>query len=324
MKIGKFVLGILFVLLVIEIIIISPKEVDTNLDKSNSDLSIENLDDDIQQIMRGAHLSESSLEGKEWELWSDEAKSMKDKPTWDLKVVRATFYGKDNVTFVVTGSSGEVNVVTKDMVVTGDVKVRSSNGYLFRTEKVKYVSKIKTMSSVSSVKIWGPKTNGEISLFITGNSFNALLNKGEISITGDVLTEKLIQDQKKLIIKSNQADLSGKSNQAHFSGSVVMDYSTMRISGPDATFQYGEKSGLLKSVLVSGGVRVTDSDKWATSQRVSVNFDDEKYIFKGKPRVVQNSDELTGEEIIFSDGGKTVEVLGAKARVEKSRLETEE
>jgi len=37
--------------------------------------------------------------------------------------------------------------------------------------------------------------------------------------------------------------------------------------------------------------------------------------------VVQNNDELRGEEIVFLDGGKRVQVQRARAKVDEKRLE---
>jgi lipopolysaccharide export system protein LptA len=95
----------------------------------------------------------------------------------------------------------------------------------------------------------------------------------------------------------------------------------MRITGPEAVFEYGREQNLVKSVQVSGGVRVSDLEKWVTSQKVSVNFDKDRYVFSGNPRVVQNNDELQGEEIVFLEGGKKVEVFKARANVESREPE---
>jgi lipopolysaccharide export system protein LptA len=73
--------------------------------------------------------------------------------------------------------------------------------------------------------------------------------------------------------------------------------------------------------MFSGGARVSDADKWATAQNVMVDFEKDRFIFRGHPRVVQNNDDLRGEEIVFLDGGKRVRVKGARARVDEKKLE---
>ncbi|MNY67067.1 hypothetical protein D3C86_2045840 [compost metagenome] len=64
-------------------------------------------------------------------------------------------------------------------------------------------------------------------------------------------------------------------------------------------------------------MKVSDMDKYATSDSVNLDLLADKYTFKGKPKVIQNNDELSGEEIIFLDGGKKVKVEKVRAKMEK-------
>ena len=48
---------------------------------------------------------------------------------------------------------------------------------------------------------------------------------------------------------------------------------------------------------------------------------EDKFVFSGRPRLVQDNDELVGDKIIFYKGGKRVQVMKARARVDKKRLE---
>ena len=91
-----------------------------------------------------------------------------------------------------------------------------------------------------------------------------------------------------------------------------------RITGPEARFDYDSKTDLVKSIYVSGGTRVSDPDKWATAQNVNIDFKSNKFVFRGSPRVVQNNDELRGEEIVFLDNGKQVQVQRARAKWTKN------
>ena len=100
-----------------------------------------------------------------------------------------------------------------------------------------------------------------------------------------------------------------------------MEMDGMKISGPEAVFNYDRERGEVVAVDVLGGVRVTDLDKWATAQKLNIQLDARKIVFTGSPRVVQNDDELRGEEIVFHNGGEQVEVRRARARVEQKTLE---
>ena len=46
-------------------------------------------------------------------------------------------------------------------------------------------------------------------------------------------------------------------------------------------------------------------------------------MFDGKPRVVQDNDEVRGDRITFLDGGKKVNVQNAKIKVSKDTLGVE-
>jgi lipopolysaccharide export system protein LptA len=45
-----------------------------------------------------------------------------------------------------------------------------------------------------------------------------------------------------------------------------------------------------------------------------------EFVFDGRPRVVQDNDELRGDRIVFLDGGKKVKVQNAKLKVSRESL----
>lgn len=322
MKLGKFLLGLLLVALIIEIVVVSPKDLEEkSQEKKEESASNAPNAGSVEQLMRGAHLVETREGEKEWELWAESATAYKMQDSWSLQAVRTRIFGKGGVYFTVTGDRGVIEVKSKDMKVQGNVKIRSSNGYVFQTEAMDYRSLHRLLQAPQPVKMWGPKDVEGNSLFLRGQSMEADMNNSLMKVNRDVVSEKAIQGGRRLLIRSQKAVFSGKSNLAHFIGDVVMDLETMRIIGPEAIFEYGHETNLVKSVQVFGGVKVSDLDKWATAQKVNVNFEKDRYVFRGSPRVVQNSDELRGEEIVFHNGGKKVEVFKARAKVDNSRLE---
>lgn len=326
MRLGKFLLSLLFLVFVAEIIIISPKDVDDQAEVGagagdQEAQAVDNQRSAVEQLMRGAHLVETRDGEKEWELWAESATAYKQKPLWSLVKVKTRIYGDDGVYFVVTGEEGAIDVKTKDMTIKGEVKIRSSNGYVFKTDEMTYHSQNRFLMAPLAVTMWGPRDDQGHSLFLKGRSMEADMSSSQMRVNKEVKGEKVFPKAKVLLIRSQQAIFSGKSNSARFVGDVVMDYETMRITGPEAIFEYAQKTDLVKSVQVVGGVRVSDRDKWATSQNMNVNFDLDRYVFRGSPRVVQNNDELLGEEIVFLDGGRKVEVFKAKAKVDDLRLE---
>lgn len=276
---------------------------------------------DVDQSMRGMHMIETQDGRKEWELWSDHAASLRTEEVLELDSVKADFFSESGVTFNVTGKKGTVKVKTKDLKVIGDVVIRSSNGYVFRTPYMEYSSKEKMLSTDGRVEMIGPRDSKGNSLKLTGMGMVANSENSTMTVLRDVRAEKTLDDNRKAFIRSHRSQFSGKDRSARFLGDVILDIDSMRITGPEARFQYDSNRDTVKSVVFSGGARVSDADKWATAQNVRVDFDDNKFVFRGSPRVVQNNDELRGEEIVFLDGGKRVQVRGARAKVDEKRLE---
>ncbi|MCB0390522.1 MAG: LPS export ABC transporter periplasmic protein LptC [Bdellovibrionales bacterium] len=317
-KLTQVLLFVLFVAIIVEVVIIAPNVLDQDVSFENN-TEVESLEQDtVQEKLTDMYLVESRQDEKEWELWAKEAKSYKDKKIWDLEDVKAKFFGNNGVVFHVTGKKGQVDIKTKDMEIHGDVVTKTSNGYVFQTEKVLYTSQERTLYGPENITMKGPADAANNHLILTGKSLVANLDSSLMEVKQNVAAEKPFKENKTVYIKSHRAQFSGQSNYARFLDDVVIDYETMRLTGPDATFNYDTDKNLVTSMLVQGGAKVSDTDKWATSETVDVQFEKEKYIFRGSPRVVQNNDELKGEEIIFYNGGKKVKVFKARANLDEN------
>lgn len=320
---NSFILGLLFVILVVEILIVAPKEVGvppSSQEKRTVAAPSARERSDAGQIMYDAHLTETTEKGKDWELWAKRATKSQADEKLTIEKVRVKFFADNGVTYTVTGQRGRVEPDQKNMRIEGDVETRSSNGYVFKTESADYSSKDRKLTSPGPVEMRGPKDGGGRNIHLTGADMLADLTTNEISINRNVNAKKPVskngEAERIATIQSQRAVFSGRSNQAHFFGNVVIDVDTMQVSGPQAKFDFDPRSDQLSAVQVAGGVKVTDTDKFATSGTVNMSFRDNKLVFKGSPRVVQNGDELVGDEITFLDGGKRVEVSNAKAQID--------
>jgi LPS export ABC transporter protein LptC len=322
---NSFILGLLFVILVVEILIVAPKEVGILPSQEKREVAAPAAagaqdKSGAGQIMRDVHLIEAKEGGKEWELWAKRALRPQDNEQWTIEKVKVKFFAANGVTYTVTGQKGKVQPNQNDMRIEGDVETHSSNGYVFKTQVADYSSKEKKLTSPDAVEMRGPKDNSGRNIHLTGADMIADLASNEISINRNVVAKKPVskagEPERIANIQSQRAVFSGRSNQAHFFGNVVIDVDTMQVSGPQAKFDFDPKTDNLSAVQVAGGVKVTDTDKFATSGTVSMSFRDNKLVFKGSPRVVQNGDELVGDEITFLDGGKRVEVSNAKAQID--------
>jgi len=275
----------------------------------------------VEQAMRGVHLVETREGAREWELWADEALAFKDKDLWELRQVKVVLFADNGVEFTVTGKTGEIDSASKNLRVSGEVITRSSNGYVFKTETVSYQSSSRRITSPSRVQMEGPRDQQGSRLSLVGEGLNADMATALISIERSVRAERDVSLGRHVVIHSEGAEFSGRGRLARFLGNVVMDMEQMRITGPEAEFEYGPDGDTVKSIGVKGGVKVSDAEKWATAQNLKVHLEDDKYVFRGSPRVVQDNDELRGEEIIFLDGGRRVLVQRARAKVDEKTLE---
>lgn len=313
----KIFLFVLFVLLVLEIVVFAPNTLD--LRTASYDSFEEMEEGGVQQKLQGLHLIESRQESKEWEVWGKEAVSYRADDTWQIKSIKILFFSEKGDHYTVLGKRGKI-LANKNIEIEGAISIRSMNGYKFTTEKLLYNSELKLLTTKDPIKMLGPLSDGTPTIKITGVGMQGNLSESLLVIQGDVLAEKRYNGNP-VYIKSKQVELSGINYMSKFINNVVIDSDTLRITGSVAGVGLSPKDGAISTILVEGNVKVSDNEKWATAHQLEADFLKNKFIFKGSPRVVQNEDELTGDEIIFLDGGKRVKVLRARVKVNKDKLE---
>lgn len=323
------ILALLFVILVVEILVVAPKEVGTSVaDDLKAQKAFEVAKKKAAQektlsgqVMRGVHSYGAKGQLQEWELWADQAIRPKDNAEWTAEKVKVNFFADNGVMYTVTGERGTVDPEKKDIRIEGNVVTRSSNGYVFKTESVDYNSKARKLTSPTAVEMFGPRDKNGGDIHLNGGALDADFGSNEINITRNVRADRKVtvgtdQQQKMAHISAQRALFSGRTNLAQFYGDVVIEVEAMQLSGPRAKFSYDPRTQQLDSMQMEGGVHLTDSDKFATSGSVDLSLKNDRVVFTGSPRVVQNGDELVGDQIVMTDGGKKVEVSNARAQIE--------
>lgn len=323
-RVIQIALSAAMLLLLVQVVLIAPSQIRDSESKASimpaPDLRTGQEKNDVDQSMNGMHMIETQEGGKEWELWADKAVSLKTKELMELETVKTVFFSKNGAAFTVTGKRGEVQTKTKNLKIEGDVVTRSSNGYVFRTQSMEYDPKTRSLSAANEVEMNGPKDSEGHFLKLTGTGMQAMLEEGTMDVLHDVHASKGLQGGRKVLIRSQHSLFNSKDKSAQFGGDVVLDMDSTRITGPQARFDYDSKTDAIKTITFTGGARVSDSDKFATSQNLRVDLADNRFVFRGNPRVVQNNDELRGEEIVFIDGGKQVQVQRARAKVDEKHV----
>lgn len=158
-------------------------------------------------------------------------------------------------------------------------------------------------------------------LFLKGQTFQADLNTNIMILEGGVRGRKRMSDRRNMKLSSRRAFFSGQSNMVRFEKKVVMKVKDMVVAGPLAEFLY--RNGQLDRLSMTGGIRIKDLDKWGVAGRADVYFNEDKYVFRGDPRIVQGEDELIGRTITILEGGDRVQVERARSKYQPKDQEEE-
>jgi LPS export ABC transporter protein LptC len=312
--------GILFFVVILELTILAPKGLNNSqtqgLEKKNDITGADNT----QQIMRGVHVVETKKEKREWELWASQAIGLRDSGDMKLETVRAEFFTDQGESFVVTGKTGEVDSQSKNVKIQGEVVTKSSNGYAFQSDYVFYESNKKSLSTDAAVRVDGPRGRKQEPLHLSGVGMVTDLRAGEMKILKNVKAKQTLAQTGRMNIESSLAVLSNQAKEMRFDGGVIIDFSGVRVRGPTAQFLYDAKKEAVSQVRMDGGVQLSDWNKMATAERVNIDLVNNKYVFNGSPKIVQDTDEVMGDEIVFLNGGKKVKIKNARVKVSKDTL----
>ncbi|MBX3040059.1 MAG: LPS export ABC transporter periplasmic protein LptC [Bdellovibrionaceae bacterium] len=309
---------VLLTLLFVEVLIVFPHQVEKQpAQNEDSEETAPQAAGPAEQKAEGVHLVESQGSSRDWELFAKEAEGDQAQ-NWRMKDVRVLFYSDDKIEFTVTGQEGSIDVKSRDMQIRGNVQTVSTNGYRFFTQDVKYDAKTRRIVSPTKVKMNGPADKDGPGIQVEGQRMMADVGQSRMQISSNIVAQKPLAGGKSLRLSAESAEFSGKSKQAEFKGKVVMKYGETTIEGPEAKFFSSAAGDLLSNIQIEGGVKVTDANKFATSEALNLDIPSSRFVFTGQPKVYQDQDELAGERIIFLDGGKKVKVESVRAKVKES------
>lgn len=313
-----FFLILLFIF--IQFLMFNPTDLSTNNVELKTAEQIKNLANSsqnkksVEQKMSGIHLVENSNRIKGWELFAEEATGSADSQ-WILKKVRVEFFAEDQSSFKVTGDVGEIDGTTKDILIRGQVITTSTNGYLFKTNDLSYVANTKSLKSENTVEMTGPNDSSGSGFILNGIGFTIDLVKNKMSILDSVQAHKII-NTKNFDLVSNQAIFSNKNQEGEFFGAVEMKYDKMLIQAPQALFKYSNQNKELKKILLKDKVTFKESERSGSCKELEIDLSSDvggdRMTLRGQPKVQMNDDEITGQEIVFTNGGQKVKINNVK------------
>jgi len=101
------------------------------------------------------HFVEDKEGRKTWELEAKVAQQYQGEDLLVVEQVKVTFYAKDGRTFTISGNQARVRQNSKDMELSGDVLLTSSDGYQLKTQKLTYNHAEKKVTTSDPVEIDG-------------------------------------------------------------------------------------------------------------------------------------------------------------------------
>jgi LPS export ABC transporter protein LptC len=137
------------------------------------------------------HYTETREGMKEWELEATSAVYYREQNLLALEKVRATFYGKNQETYMLVGEKGRYNTETKVIEVYDGVEVDCSLGYQLRTQGLRYQADQRELSTSDPVEMKGPDMQVE------GVGMVVELNRQCLRVFGGVTTTLFSWDWKK-------------------------------------------------------------------------------------------------------------------------------
>jgi LPS export ABC transporter protein LptC len=310
----------LLALLGLNIFFLFPGEISQQAERLQSRTEAR-ITEGLEQSVKGVHLIESRGEQSDWELWADQADRLRNEEVWNLAGVRSHFFGQDGVIYKTQGRKGTVSEDQKRISISGKVVTNATNGYQFETDHMYFASEERMLVSPGAITLLGPRDHNGLRMTIKGGELRANLANNKIEVMKRVDARKALKNNQWVQIKSQTAVLDENGRSVHFVGNVTIDLNTMRVSGPSAILYLKKDKDMVESIQMAGGVRITDENKWATSEALNANLETETVVLEGRPRIVQSQEELRGEKIILLDGGKRVQVLRGKAAIDPDRVE---
>ncbi|MFP5518688.1 MAG: LPS export ABC transporter periplasmic protein LptC [Bdellovibrionia bacterium] len=318
MKLKNIIYTVLIALLFVEVLIVFPRIIEQEEEQAKAEVQkneSQPIKSENDQKMEGIHLVESQAGARDWELFAEQAEGSQSSGAWTLKKVKVQFYSNNIIEFIVSGDAGNIEGESRNLNIKGNVSITSANGYSFKTPAIAYTSQRRLITSPGPVLMKGPPDKLSTGIELKGTGLKVWVDSTLMEIAGPVSATRKMSDGKLFTVSSGVAKVSGKNQEIAFDGQVGIQYDNVKINGPEASFKYSADN-ILSSIIMKSGVQFMDQDKSAQANEMIFDLIKNKLNFKGQPKVQQGEDELSGEEIVFLDGGKKVKVERVRARVD--------
>jgi lipopolysaccharide export system protein LptA len=122
-----------------------------------------------------------------------------------------------------------------------------------------------------------------------------LENKGPMVGTGFGLTNS----RAPIDITSDNVEANQKQNKVTFNGNVIAKQEDTTLYANTLIIFYDQNTKKLKEIMAIGNVKIVQSDRRATGQKVTFHQDENKVILDGEAVVREGENVIRGERVIF-------------------------
>lgn len=122
-----------------------------------------------------------------------------------------------------------------------------------------------------------------------------------------------------IVITSDTLTADNKNDTAIFEGSVVATSQDIKISSDKMTVFYSDGNSKIAKIQVVGNVKVQKEGMSIYSDEAEYIDDEEKIIFTGNPRVIENDNSITGTRIIYFLKDDRAVIEGSKVLIKNKK-----
>ena len=157
------------------------------LQSSGYDISAKNISirgSEADLTIDQMHVVQNKQGDKNWEMWAKTAKIYHKKNLTELEVIHIRYYPKNGKPLDITADNGEMENDSRNMLVRGNVLIKSSVGYTLRTDSLRFRPKDKQIDTDAKILLEGKSFNltgvglhgqTDIGLFILNHSVKAVI-----------------------------------------------------------------------------------------------------------------------------------------------------
>jgi LPS export ABC transporter protein LptC/lipopolysaccharide transport protein LptA len=259
----------------------------------------------------GFHLVETAEGRHRWQIEANVARVASKRGIAVLEAVRATFYSAAGTRYVVLGDHGVSDLESTSFLVEGNVMLKASSGYTFRTQRLSFDGEKQEIHAPGDVVIQGPDFR-KPEVYLSGSGMTGELATESFRIDSDVRATRQLSKRKNIDVASKRGEFNTVDHTVTFLEDVVFKQSGLDISGDRLNIRYRSDRDF-DELRADGGVRIRQGKRRASCERVVLVSDQNKMVLTGNPRLRGPRGRVTGRTITFFTNSNRVDVDGARA-----------